>query len=79
MNEERRDDSGQLRLIAPTVTAGQILRLSVGHIAIYANSDEYVMASLHRVLDNVSPELKLESDVHAVAELRLKLSKNTGN
>ncbi len=55
--KERTDDSGALRLIVPATGVGEVLEATVGHIAIYAANDPFVMAALRRVLDTVQPEV----------------------
>lgn len=68
--ERRQDSEGRVRLIVPSPDAGEILRDTVGHIAIYAAHDEYVAASLRRVLDVVCPFLNTKADLAAIAQLR---------
>jgi uncharacterized membrane protein len=55
--ERRSDDSGRLRLVVPRPTLDEILDSTVGHIAIYAAADRFVMAGLRRVLDAAEPHL----------------------
>ena len=75
VRERRHDKDGHLRLVAPTTHAGELLRNTVGHIAIYAAGDEFVMASLHRVLDVVAPLLAAPADHAELTHLRDVLSK----
>jgi uncharacterized membrane protein len=68
--EGRQDKDGRIRLVVPSADTHDILRNTVGHIAIYAAQDDYVLASLRRVLDVVFPLLKTPADYAVVTELR---------
>ena len=71
--ERRRDDTGALRLIIPRPTIAEILDSTVGHIAIYAAGDRFVMARLRRVLDVVGPDLEGKQERNALHALREEL------
>ena len=55
--ETRSDSSGAVRLIVSSPQIGEVLRKTVGHIALYAAADPFVMRSLRRVLEVVEPNL----------------------
>ncbi len=55
--ENRQDDEGVVRLIVPRPEITDLLDETVGHIAIYAGGDRFVMAALHRALSVVEPDL----------------------
>ncbi len=71
--ERRSDDSGRLRLVVPRPTLDEILDSTVGHIAIYAAADRFVMAGLHRVLDAVEPHLSGDDEKARLEALRGEL------
>ena len=75
VEETRRDEDGILRLILPTTSIGDILRETVGHIAIYGAGDPFVMAGLRRVLDTVARDVKDEADERALSQLRNELDR----
>lgn len=62
VQEQRKDDSGALRLIIPTPSAGEILEQTVEHIAIYAKDDSFVMTRLRRALDSTTRNLRNPED-----------------
>jgi uncharacterized membrane protein len=68
--ERRQDKRGRVRLIVPSADVGEILKNTVGHIAIYAVHDDYVLASLRRVLDAVYPFLKTQAELALMTQLR---------
>lgn len=70
---ERADRDGVLRLILPVPTMVQILESTVGHIAIYAASDPFVMTELQRALERVAPELHGEDELSCLSRLRQTL------
>jgi uncharacterized membrane protein len=80
--EKRHDETGALRLIVPRPQITEILEDTVGHIAIYAAADRFVMAGLHRVLDAVKPDLRGDRELSALTTLRGELGRrgeaNTG-
>ncbi len=71
----RKDEGGELRLIVPTPSNAELLQETVGHIAIYAATDHFVMASLRRVLTSVEPELTEPADLRAIRDLRAELDR----
>ena len=75
IDEFRQDEKGRLRLVVPRVTIGGILRDTVGHIAIYAAGDHFVMDGLRRVLDVVEPDLKMQENLTSVRALREELDR----
>jgi len=62
VQEQRKDDSGALRLIVPTASVGEILEQTVEHIAIYAKDDSFVMTRLRRALDSTTRNLRNPED-----------------
>ena len=75
VEEKRHDEDGLLRLILPTSSVAEILRETVGHIAIYGAGDHFVMAGLRRVLDTVARDVHDEPDVRALSQLRNELDR----
>ena len=75
VQEQRTDGTGNLRLIVPAPSAGELLKDTVGHIVIYAASDGFVMASLRRVLDTVAPQVSDPGDKAMISSLRNELDR----
>lgn len=73
--ERRQDDNGVLRLTAPTPSIGDILEETVGHMAIYAAGDRFVMAGLRRVLDIVEQSARGKSETATLVRLRNDLDR----
>ena len=73
--ESRSDDSGMLRLVIPRPTLDEILDGTVGHIAIYAAADRFVMGGLRRVLDAVEPHLSGDAEKSRLITLRGELDR----
>jgi uncharacterized membrane protein len=73
--EQMHDESGALRLIIPVPQISEILQNTVGHIAVYAAGDPFVMRRLQRVLDLVAPDVQQGSESSAVAALRIQFEK----
>jgi uncharacterized membrane protein len=71
--DKRRDDNGVLRLILPTPSVGEVLEETVGHIAIYAAHDRFVMAGLRRVLAIVERNMSNEIEMAILTRLRQDL------
>lgn len=71
----RTDDQGELRVIASSPELDDLLQETVGHIAIYAGNDRFVMAGLRRVLDQAEPYVTRDEDRQCVTQLRRLLSK----
>ena len=76
--EKRHDETGVLRLIVPRPQIAEILEHTVGHIAIYAAADRFVMGGLHRVLDVVKPDLQGDRERDTVLTLREELDRRAG-
>ncbi|MGI4758783.1 MAG: DUF2254 domain-containing protein [Janthinobacterium lividum] len=74
ITDRRQDDKGALRLIVQSASAAELLRATVGHIAIYASSDYFVMDRLRRVLMSVRPILTSSNDVAEVDALAAELT-----
>lgn len=72
---ERKDKDGHLRLVVPSASAAEILEATVGHIALYAASDRFVMNALRRLLDAVVPVLSEANALERVGQLRAQLDK----
>lgn len=73
--DKRRDEHGALRLIVPTTSIDEVLEQTVGHIAIYAAGDSFVMAGLHHLLSVVEPDLHEERQMATLARLHNELSR----
>jgi uncharacterized membrane protein len=67
-----RDDAGKLRVIIPTPTLAEVLEETVGHIAIYAAGDRFVVSALRRTLATVTGKLHEPNDAERVTLLRLR-------
>ena len=61
--EKRQDKNGMLRLVILTPSMSEVLEETIGHIAIYAAGDRFVMAGLRRVLDIVERSARGEDAV----------------
>jgi uncharacterized membrane protein len=72
---KRHDETGALRLIVPWPQITEILEGTVGHIAIYAAADRFVMAALRGVLDAVEPDLQGGPERDTVLTLREDLDR----
>jgi uncharacterized membrane protein len=73
IEEQRRDDQGTPRLYVPVPKLQNILKATVGHIAIYAKDDPFVMAKLWEVLDIVESELTDPEEQRAYDSLILDM------
>lgn len=71
----RQDRDGALRLVAPVPQVAEVLEETVGHIAIYAAGDHFVMDGLRRVLRVVEPDLRSEHERQVTAHLRQELDR----
>ncbi len=69
----RQDADGVLRMIASVPEVSAVLDSTVGHIAIYASRDRFVMAGLRRLLDLVEPDLRGDAECRTLARLRQEL------
>lgn len=72
--EQKRDGKGKLRLIVPVPEIAEILETTVGHIAIYAAGDRFVMQRLQRVLELVKADPQNPSELNTLARLRLQIA-----
>ena len=75
IQEWRQDKNGKLRVLVPRPTISEILWDTVGHIAIYAAGDTFVMDRLRRVLDIAKPNLETEVEHSELTALRLELDR----
>lgn len=73
VEEQRGDDQGTPRLFVPVPKLQYILEATVGHIAIYAKDDPFVMAKLGEVLDVIEPDLTGPDEQKELRTLRLDL------
>ncbi len=73
--ERRQDEAGTLRLVVSRPTIAEILDSTIGHIAIYAAADRFVMAGLRRVLDSVEPHLVGDAEQTTLQVLREELDR----
>ena len=71
----REDEQGVVRLIVPTAGIGEILEETVGHIAIYAAGDRFVMAALRQILDAVDRDMHDAREREILARLRNELDR----
>ncbi|MGA7522877.1 MAG: DUF2254 domain-containing protein [Acidobacteriaceae bacterium] len=71
----RQDADGELRLIAPVPEVSAVLDDTVGHIAIYAARDRFIMRGLRRLLDVVEGDLQSENERRTLAQLRRELDR----
>ncbi len=75
IEEWRQDQSGELRVLVPRPTIYEILWDTVGHIAIYAAGDHFVMDRLRRVLDIVKPNLQTDTERREISDLSAELDR----
>jgi len=73
--EVRYDSSGTVRLIVATAHFEEILKDTVGHIALYAERDPFVVRSLRRVLQTVEPDLMGGRERRTLTELNADLDR----
>ncbi len=73
LEEQRRDDQDTPRLFVPVPKLQSILKSSIGHIAIYAKDDPFVMAKLWAVLDIVDSDLTEPDERKELGSLRRDL------
>ena len=71
--ELQKDAEGTPRLVMPCPQLDELLTSTIGHMAIYAGSDPFVMARLRSVLDSVEPNLQGSSELETLASLRTQL------
>lgn len=57
LEEQRRDEEGTPRLFVPVPELAGILKATVGHIAIYAKDDPFVLSKLWALLDIIESDL----------------------
>ncbi len=75
VQEWRLDLNGELRALVPRPTIDEVLLNTVGHIAIYAARDHYVMERLRRVLDIVKDDLETDSERSELSALKAELDR----
>lgn len=71
--ELRKDAEGTPRLLMPRPQLDELLTSTIGHMAIYATSDSFVMDRLRSVLDTIEPDLQGPSELATLASLRSEL------
>lgn len=69
------DSSETLRLIVSTPRVDEILRDTVGHIALYGAGNPFVMRSLRRVLQTVEPDLVGHGERAMLSKMREDLDR----
>lgn len=74
-SQARQDADGALRLIVPVPEVSAVLEDTVGHIALYAVHDPFVMAGLRRILDVIEPDLQGPAEHRTAARLRAALDR----
>jgi uncharacterized membrane protein len=72
---QRQDDQGTPRLLVAATGIGEILHTTVGHIAVYAAADPFVMTKLRELLDMIEPDLTESPELIALNSLRSDLSR----
>ncbi len=75
IGEQRQDEQGTPRLFVPVPKLAGILKATVGHIAIYAKDDPFVMAKLWDVLEIIEPDLTESEEQTEMLSLRLGLTR----
>lgn len=73
--KRRQDSRGIPRLLVAETQIPEILYATVGHIAVYASSDPFVLSKLQLVLDVLEPALTETSEFAALHTLRSQLSR----
>ncbi|CAN5707455.1 DUF2254 domain-containing protein [soil metagenome] len=73
--DARNDPSGKLRIIVSTPSIGEIMRDTVGHIALYAAGNPFVMAPLRGVLQLIEPNLTGQDERAMLSELHEDLNR----
>jgi len=73
--ELRQDAAGAPRLFVPRPQLSNLLISTIGHIAIYAATDPFVMDRLRRVLGSVEPALEGASELATLAALPEELQR----
>lgn len=74
IQELRQDEQGIPRLLAPRPQLADVLGDTVGHIALYAASDPFVMDRLRRVLHIVEPDLQGNVEQSRLVALKQELN-----
>lgn len=72
--ELRQDSKGTARLFVPHPGLPEVMRSTVGHIAVYAASDPVVMQRLFFALDAIAPDLQGQDEYSTLASLRAELA-----
>lgn len=73
--KQRQDDQGTPRLLVAATGIGEILHATVGHIAVYAAADPFVMTRLRELLDMIEPDLTESPELVAIRSLRSDLNR----
>ena len=71
--ELREDSDGTPRLFVPRPQLDELLKSTIGHMAIYAAGDSFVMDRLRRALNTVEPDLQGPAELATLASLRAEL------
>ncbi|MGA7155850.1 MAG: DUF2254 domain-containing protein [Acidobacteriaceae bacterium] len=79
VQEYRRDRTGALRVIAPRPHCIDILNETVGHIAVYAAADPFVMDRLRRVIDAAQNHLNSVAEQEQLQRLRSDVNRRQKN
>jgi uncharacterized membrane protein len=74
-NGNLQDKHGELRVVAPLATVGELLQQTVGHIAIYAAKDAFVMDGLRRILRVVEREVNDQQELATITRLHEELDR----
>lgn len=75
VHEVQNDSLGKIRVILATPRLEEILLDTVGHIALYAANNPFVMDSLRRVLQAVKPDLGGLRELETLAGLEANLDR----
>ncbi len=75
IHEEREDAHGVLRLVVPRPDLRELLDESVGHIAIYAASDRFVMRALRNLLSAIEARARDDEDRRIAEDMRRELDR----
>jgi uncharacterized membrane protein len=74
--KQRQDGQGIPRLLVAATGIDEILHRTVGHIAVYAAGDPFVMAALRELLDMIEPDLTESPELLALRSLRSDLNQH---
>ncbi|MDQ6735410.1 MAG: DUF2254 domain-containing protein [Nitrospirota bacterium] len=73
--KQRQDEQGNPRLLIAATGIGELLHATVGHIAVYAAADPFVMTRLRELLDMIEPDLTESSELVALHSLQNDLNR----